>query len=164
MTIEFIDHALNIVLAGLLYGSEAWVIGAFGLYIATRESPSSSSASAMFVATETTDVESKLEEIVKAKSNFERSVAILPYPAEFAQIVCEPVDWKQWKVSDLRKASVAKTCGVRTRPIGSRRNLPKPDLIAQYKQQLKRLTKVPTIASAQAKDTKKRLKSEGVMP
>jgi len=59
------------------------------------------------------------------------------------EIVCEPVDWKQWKVADLRKASIARVCGVRTRPIGSRRNLPKADLIAQYKQQLKRMTKAP---------------------
>ena len=59
------------------------------------------------------------------------------------EIVCEPVNWKKWKVSDLRKASLAKVCGVRTRPIGSRRNLPKADLIAQYEQQLKRLTKQP---------------------
>lgn len=66
-------------------------------------------------------------------------------PAEVAstEIVCEPVDWKKWKVTDLRRASIAKVCGVRTRPIGSRRNLLKADLIAQYEQQLKRLTKVP---------------------
>ena len=59
------------------------------------------------------------------------------------EIVCEPVNWKKWKVADLRKASIAKICGVRTRPIGSRRNLPKADLIAQYEQQLKRLTQKP---------------------
>ncbi|MEL7070960.1 MAG: hypothetical protein AAGN15_20270 [Cyanobacteria bacterium J06581_3] len=57
------------------------------------------------------------------------------------EIVCEPVNWKKWKVADLRKASFAKSFGVRTRPIGSKRNLPKADLIAQYEQQLKRLTK-----------------------
>ncbi|MEM6868773.1 MAG: hypothetical protein AAF528_10375 [Cyanobacteria bacterium P01_C01_bin.121] len=59
------------------------------------------------------------------------------------EIVCEPVNWKKWKVADLRKASIAKICGVRTRPIGSRRHLPKADLIAQYEQQLKRLTQTP---------------------
>lgn len=57
------------------------------------------------------------------------------------EIVCEPVDWKKWRVADLRKASVAGACGVRTRAVGSRRNLLKADLIVQYKQQLKRLTK-----------------------
>lgn len=59
------------------------------------------------------------------------------------EIVCEPVDWKRWKVGDLRKASIYKACDVRIRPIGSRRNLPKGDLIAQYEQNLKRLTKQP---------------------
>ncbi len=37
MTIQFIDHALNIVLTGLLYGSEAWIVSAFGLYVITHE-------------------------------------------------------------------------------------------------------------------------------
>lgn len=57
------------------------------------------------------------------------------------EIVCEPVDWKKWRVADLRRANIAKICGVRTKPIGSKRNLRKVDLIAQYEQQLKRLTK-----------------------
>lgn len=61
-----------------------------------------------------------------------------PTPIE---ITCEPVNWKKWRVADLRKASIARVCGVRTRPIGSKRNLPKADLIAQYEQQLKRMTK-----------------------
>ncbi|MEL7351465.1 MAG: hypothetical protein AAF171_25235 [Cyanobacteria bacterium P01_A01_bin.116] len=61
-------------------------------------------------------------------------------------ISCEPVNWKQWKVGDLRKASLYKACGVRIRPIGSRRNLPKADLIAQYEQNLKRLTRLPSSA------------------
>ncbi|MEO1395501.1 MAG: hypothetical protein AAFV90_21575 [Cyanobacteria bacterium J06634_5] len=61
-------------------------------------------------------------------------------------ISCEPVNWKQWKVGDLRKASIYKACGVRIRPIGSRRNLPKADLIAQYEQNLKRLTRLPSSA------------------
>ena len=63
--------------------------------------------------------------------------------AALQAIACEPVDWKKWKVGDLRKANIAKVCGVRSRPIGSRRTLPKADLIAQYEQNLKRLTKSP---------------------
>ena len=39
MTIQFIDHALNVILAGLLYGSEAWIVSAFGLYVITHERP-----------------------------------------------------------------------------------------------------------------------------
>jgi hypothetical protein len=72
---------------------------------------------------------------------------IRPKPTErktpLQAISCEPVNWKQWKVSDLRAVNVAKECGVKIRPIGSRRNLTKADLIAQYDQNLKRLTKSP---------------------
>lgn len=63
--------------------------------------------------------------------------------AALQAIACEPVNWKKWKVGDLRKADIAKVCGVRSRPIGSRRALTKADLIAQYEQNLKRLTKSP---------------------
>ncbi len=51
-------------------------------------------------------------------------------------IACEPINWKQWKVADLRQASLAKSFGVSTRVEGSRRNLPKADLIAQYEENL----------------------------
>ncbi|MEL6816024.1 MAG: hypothetical protein AAFP03_14625 [Cyanobacteria bacterium J06598_3] len=68
-------------------------------------------------------------------------------------IVCEPVDWKRWKVGDLRRASIYKACGVRIRPIGSRRNLPKSDLIAQYEQNLKRLTKKPPVLAVRQNQT-----------
>lgn len=68
-------------------------------------------------------------------------------------IVCESVDWKRWKVGDLRKASIYKACGVRIRPIGSRRNLPKADLIAQYEQNLKRLTRKPPLLAERQEQT-----------
>ena len=68
-------------------------------------------------------------------------------------IICEPVNWKKWKAADLRKASIAKVCGVRMTPIGSRRQLTKADLIAQYEQTLKRLTRSPIASSASLKNS-----------
>ncbi len=68
-------------------------------------------------------------------------------------IACEPVNWKKWKAADLRKASIAKACGVRMTPIGSRRKLTKADLIAQYEQNLKRLTRSPIPSSASLKSS-----------
>lgn len=131
MTLQFIDHALNLVLTGLLYGSEVWIISAFGLYVATHER---SVTSPTAEATKT----------VGSVQVISSPTPLSTYLADPIEIVCEPVNWKQWKVGDLRKASIAKTCGVRTRPVGSRRNLSKGDLIAQYEQQLKRFTKAPT--------------------
>ena len=55
-------------------------------------------------------------------------------------VVCEPMNWKKWKVDELRQASIAKACGVRTSPIGSSRKLKKADLVAQYEQNLRRTT------------------------
>ncbi len=68
-------------------------------------------------------------------------------------IICEPVNWKKWKAADLRKASIAKVCGVRMTPIGSRRKLAKADLIAQYEQNLKWLTRSPMASSASLKNS-----------
>lgn len=91
------------------------------------------------------------KQTVPSKLRDKRSAKRLPLevkPSTETDIVCEPVNWKLWRVADLRKASVAKACGVRTRPIGSRRNLLKADLIAQYQQNLKRLTKPAPVKQA----------------
>ena len=66
-------------------------------------------------------------------------------PLQQQQITCEPVNWKKWKVNDLRRASIARACNVKSTPVGSRRKLTKADLIAQYEQNLKRMTKQPPV-------------------
>ncbi len=145
MTIEFIDHALNVVLTGLFYGSETWIVSAFGLYVATHERPTPSYSQKKDTVSNRSVVQTKdnTSKTTKALPIGKPPTPILTYPTEPVQITCEPINWKKWKVSDLRKANLAKICGVRTRPIGSRRNLTKTDLIAQYEQQLKRFTKSP---------------------
>ena len=72
----------------------------------------------------------------------------VPAPAPLP-IVCEPVNWKKWKVDELRQASIAEVCGVRTSPIGSSRKLKKADLIAQYEQNLKRTSYEANAIAAQ---------------
>ncbi|MEL6937712.1 MAG: hypothetical protein AAFO84_00800 [Cyanobacteria bacterium J06598_1] len=211
MTINLIDYALNVALTGLIYGSEIWIVCAFGTYLVTHTRKSKAinqNNNQKHVQKHTHQPEIEVDcvpgiEIIIEQAPTEQSVVkkstarfavqppqtqhqkqqpalipllptVLPLSAEKAatppsvpaksvsmptelvstaivstaiastEIICEPVNWKQWKVADLRKASVANVCGVRIRPIGSKRNLPKADLIAQYKQQLKRFTKQPS--------------------
>ena len=85
----------------------------------------------------------------KTKQQVALSAAVSPAsqvcpPIQQQQITCEPVNWKKWKVDDLRKASIARACNVKSTPVGSRRKLTKADLIAQYEQNLKRMTKQPS--------------------
>lgn len=156
MIIELIDHALNVVLTGILYGSEASIVAAFGLYVATHKRPAASSAAATIDANvvETQVTTKKVTEVVTTTPEIELPTPVLGDLAA-SEIVCEPVDWKMWKASDLRKTTIAKTCGVRTRPVGSSRNLSKADLIAQYEQQLKRFTQHPVTTSAKQKAIKR---------
>ena len=217
MTLDSIDLAVDMVVAGLIYGSGTWFVCAFGLYVVSRrrkrqamrpvlllapalepavvepfELDDSLSEAIVLTSDERIDVAPNIEIIIEqplliapaaqpelfpeksiekvpGKESMgkkaiekesiegieEKPVAALPDIAEIdsADIVCEPVDWKKWRVADLRKASLAKTCGVRTRPIGSKRNLLKADLIAQYEQQLKRFTR----PSAQDKVQERRI-------
>ena len=240
MTLDAIDQALNVAIAGLVYGSGAWFACAFGLGVtskrrsqsaeqsagqstsqsvsqSTKQSTSQSAdastvvmppvassfadeedepcfepsieiiieQSAPAIPTVKTSplkqapAEKKMVEEVAAKKiadkktlsnkiiskklakpalinsavvQTEKSEAEVSVEAAYPKIICEPIDWKKWKVADLRKASIAKVCGVRTRPIGSKRNLRKVDLIAQYEQQLKRLTKVAPQAEPKKED------------
>lgn len=178
MTLSAIDQALDVALAGILFGSVTWIAAAFSIFVVTHKrkqkrtstlaalpaarvkpmlAPASvpllqlESASVPLLQPEPLQAEPSLEIIIeqqtpRVRSSQPQSVATrVPKTqkptVQRLEIVCEPVNWKKWKVADLRKASLAKSFGVRTRPIGSKRNLPKADLIAQYEQQLKRLTK-----------------------
>ncbi|MEO0807900.1 MAG: hypothetical protein AAFY33_16500, partial [Cyanobacteria bacterium J06643_4] len=166
MTFNLIDQALNVAMTGLIYGAELWIICAFGSYVVTRnvnrpikplkpsklirqadvEKPVSivSSQSAFAIPSSGTieiTVEQPVETMRTASPQLVKPVS-RPVSMPF-EMTCVPVDWKKWRVADLRRANLAEVCGVRTRPIGSRRNLKKADLIAQYEQQLKRYTKVP---------------------
>ncbi|MEL7052515.1 MAG: hypothetical protein AAGM45_12090 [Cyanobacteria bacterium J06588_5] len=178
MTLSAIDQALDVALAGILFGSVTWIAAAFSIFVVTHKrkqkrtstlaalpaarvkpmlAPASvpllqlESASVPLLQPEPLQAEPSLEIIIeqqtpRVRSSQPQSVATRAPKTQKPtvqrlEIVCEPVNWKKWKVADLRKASLAKSFGVRTRPIGSKRNLPKADLIAQYEQQLKRLTK-----------------------
>ena len=163
MRIELIDQALNIAITGLLYGSATWFVCAFSRHVATRPPSKGTSAnsqrSAMrsparqqpasqarvapqkVLAPEKSVIREPSAQTRQSAQPAASQAATLRAIAARPAIACEPVNWKLWKVSDLRKANIAKVCGVRVRPIGARRTLRKADLIAQYEQQLKRFTK-----------------------
>ncbi len=180
MNIKLIDQGLNIAITGLIYGTEAWFLCSFGLYVATRrakaalaESPLSKSPATprAIEISESVEIPKKTElgtlEISTVHAVPSRVSVV---EANFAEsdeeerkqvleaIACEPVNWKKWKVSDLRAANIAKECGVKTQPIGSRRNLTKADLIAQYEQNLRRLTKAPPKQADREEEKAKRSK------
>ncbi len=160
MTIKFIDQVLNIAISTLIYGSEIWFAYAFSLYVATHELKTPKKVVAKSVEQLSGAAATDFSEIVREKETEPRVVikskaapktkspTLSPAAAPVAssrsatqQIACEPVNWKKWKVDDLRKASIARACGVKSTPVGSRRKLTKADLIAQYEQNLKRMTK-----------------------
>jgi hypothetical protein len=237
MNIKLVDHVLTLSMTGLLYGSELWLVCAFGFFIAKRRKAAAMSDNSELnasglntsglpvsasqetcvkhsfnavatpvvqaIKTETAD-ESANEHVSKSASKPAseaattiaaeivaettlKATAIAPQPPLAAHcapqpssqpnqstllpkvfkpinspplrkvrtptrqpaITCAPVNWQQWKVSDLRKANIAQACGVKTRPVGSRRTLTKADLVAQYQQNLKRLTQAPPVKDSQ---------------
>ena len=167
MTIQSVEQALDSAIALLMYGSSAWLSYSLIAFIVTRPKravgkkaveklPSTGSISIEVMpeaiatdlvveAAEVSPAEQPLPEVVPAVDRVPAAPvpllppAVVPDPAPLP-IVCEPVNWKKWKVSELRQASITKVCGVRTSPIGSKRKLKKADLIAQYEQNLKRMT------------------------
>ncbi len=158
MTINFIDQVLNIAIAALVYGSEIWFTYAFSLYVATHKLESSKQPAQKKTQTllpaKAPDLSTNLSQREAPRQAIEPKVTAspattvkvpsnTPVHSGIQQITCEPVNWKKWKVNDLRKASIACVCGVKATPIGSRRKLTKADLIAQYEQNLKRMTKLP---------------------
>lgn len=172
MNIKLIDQILNVAIASLIYGSEIWFVCAFSLYAVDRSrkakatpvrtdlsdlskqktgdiqisiTPSAKAEPVIVVPSQKAVLETTPEQSI---FNLSSKTPVKPAKvtgnrAALQAIACEPVNWKKWKVGDLRKADIAKVCGVRSRPIGSRRALTKADLIAQYEQNLKRLTKSP---------------------
>ncbi len=160
MTIKFIDQVLNIAISTLIYGSELWLAYAFSLFVTTHELETPKKAVDKNLKPLSAAAVPDFSEIIKEKETEPRIVikaevaapeaknpivspAIAPVASSHLveqQISCEPVSWEKWKVTDLRKASIAQACGVKSTPVGSRRKLTKADLIAQYEQNLKRMT------------------------
>lgn len=180
MTFKLIDQALTAAISLLIYGSEFWFTLAFVLYVATHDSKKlektlpvaklvaktpafekDSFEKDSFIAVQAISVSEKApsakvfsEKSLSPKALSPKISAAKISEAPISQpIICEPVNWKKWKAADLRKASTAKVCGVRMTPIGSRRKLTKADLIAQYEQNLKRLTRSPMPLSASLKSS-----------
>ena len=156
MTIKFVDQVLNITISSLIYGTEIWFAWAFSLYVAThqleRSEPAQKSHPAATPAPSASFSQKEASKASQPKAIVPKETTIKvpsPTPAhpQVQQITCEPVNWKKWKVNDLRKASIARVCGVKSTPVGSRRKLSKADLIAQYEQNLKRMTKRPPASS-----------------
>ncbi|MEL6553703.1 MAG: hypothetical protein AAFQ63_09635 [Cyanobacteria bacterium J06621_11] len=111
-------------------------------HLKTEKTVAKAAASKKTISQKTISQKTIQQALINSKADqTEDSEATSKVRTAHLKITCEPIDWKKWKVADLRKASIANVCGVRTRPIGSKRNLRKVDLIAQYEQQLKRLTK-----------------------
>lgn len=175
MTFKLIDQALTAAISLLIYGSEFWFTLAFVLYVATHDSKKLEKTLPVaklvaktpafekdsFIAVQAISVSEKApsakvfsEKSLSPKALSPKISAAKISEAPISQpIICEPVNWKKWKAADLRKASIAKVCGVRMTPIGSRRKLTKADLIAQYEQNLKRLTRSPMPLSASLKSS-----------
>ena len=167
MTINAVEQILDGAIALLMYGSGAWLAYAFTGFVVTRshELPTGGADADIQNADASKREEAPLAKPLQGRiADSVQPAALVPLlidlpavgpsvvdpfviDAPTAQpIVCQPVNWKKWKVGDLRKANIARICGVRVSPIGSSRKLTKADLIAQYEQNLKRMTCEPPLA------------------
>lgn len=146
MDIQAIDKALDGAIAFLMYGSSAWLACALPVFVATRSKESVQKVLKQDVFEPDVlkqDVPLAEATVEPPKESEAKKSKALPCTAYFPappEISCEPVNWKKWKVGDLRKANIVRACGVRISPIGSSRKLLKADLIAQYEQNLRRMT------------------------
>ena len=163
MTIQSIEQVLDGAIALLMYGSGTWLSYSLVTFVVTRSKDSinrraitQTKVQLALPQANSSVVEPDLKESFEESDSeglisievtpVDRQIPMLP-PAPVVQpipvtplIVCEPVNWRKWKVGELRQASITQVCGVRTTPIGSSRKLKKADLIAQYEQNLKRMT------------------------
>lgn len=146
MTISSVEQILDSAIALLMYGSGGWLSYSLVAFVVTRPK-----ASVYRGADKVTTVS---KEIVSTSSEGIISIEVMPevttetptetvsvvQAVEVSKITCQPVNWKKWKVNELRQTNITRVCGVRVSLIGSSRKLTKPDLIAQYEQNLKRMT------------------------
>jgi len=150
MTIHSVEQILDGAIALLLYGSGGWLSCSLVAFVATRQvvkpddavgsaaaEEAVSTASKKATSVEVTSIEVIHETISKG---LPKELPEIAFAVEAPPMVCQPVNWKKWKVGELRQASITRVCGVRISPIGSSRKLAKADLIAQYEQALKRMT------------------------
>ena len=137
---DLVERVLDWAIALFMYGSGAWLSYALVRFVVTRPKASADMVVGKVPAVEAASAGSISIEVIEEPVPLPLlPPSIVPSPTP-PPIVCEPVNWKKWKVGELRQASITSVCGVRTTPIGSKRKLKKADLIAQYEQNLKRMT------------------------
>ncbi|MGB3769312.1 MAG: hypothetical protein WA947_22365 [Phormidesmis sp.] len=150
MTIHSVEQILDGAIALLLYGSGGWLSCSLVTFVATRQVVKPDDAIAEAALSDAVGSVVSQETVLIA-ANETIFIEVMPeivsevlpntgFAVEAPPMVCQPVNWKKWKVGELRQASMTRVCGVRISPIGSSRKLAKADLIAQYEQALKRMT------------------------
>lgn len=146
MTIHSVEQVLDSAIALLMYGSGSWFSYSLVAFIVTRPKA--------FVYRDVKQITppavKPVAEPVEVMSEVLPELVPVVQAVEAPLITCQPVSWKKWKVGELRQANITHVCGVRISPIGSSRKLTKADLIAQYEQNLKRMTYEPPALALQS--------------
>lgn len=136
MTYETFDNFLTLVLTVMIYGTGLWLAIAFPLFVVRRElstnpeeklEPNSTQAIAQ------SDVGTKTE------AQQLQPAVIAEFEEASTPIVSEPVDFRHWKVADLRRPKLRQAFDVPLRPAGQSRPHSKSELVGLYMAAMSRI-------------------------
>ena len=136
MTYETIDNFLTLAITALLYGTGLWLVAAFTTFVATHDDFANNDGDRLPdskpVQTQQESPQQPIEAVEPEVAPSTQNEA--PKQLSTNAISCEPVNFKLWKVADLRCPKLRESFGIPLREKGQARAHRKTELEALYRQ------------------------------
>lgn len=126
MTYEAFDNFLTLMLTVMIYGTGLWLAIAFPLFVVRRDLSTHPEEKLEPTSTQA-DVAKKTE-----VQQLQSAVIAEAEAPSFKLIVSEPVNFRLWKVADLRRPKLRQAFDVPLRLTGQSRPHSKAELVALY--------------------------------
>ena len=144
MTYETLDNFLTLAITALLYGTGLWLVAAFTIFVATHDNFANNNGDRLSeskpVQTQQESPQQPIEAVEPEAAPPTQTEASDQLSTEQIAITCEPVNYRLWKVADLRCPKLREAFGIPLRPAGQNRAYRKAELEALYRKAIESAT------------------------
>ncbi|NJM99736.1 MAG: hypothetical protein HC800_23670 [Phormidesmis sp. RL_2_1] len=134
---EVVDNFVTSAMTWMIYAGPICMGVAFFHFVVTHPMPERSEPTAIPETTRSRTATEKLDEAGAQVADSSAQIEKIPTAPQsnHPEIVCEPIDWKLWKVKELRETALRNIFNIKVRKDG--RASRKRDLISQYEKAMK---------------------------
>lgn len=128
--LEIIDNFVTDALTFMIYAGPVCIGIAFVHFVVTHPISEASESTVTPKTTRTQVATERLDEANVQATSSPAAKTITPSQSSNSEIVCEPINWRVWKVKELRRTALRDIFNIKVRKDG--RACRKRELISQY--------------------------------